>query len=44
MMKRLLAIAVLFGFVACFAGCGEEPKKDAGTPPAKAPEKPKTPE
>jgi hypothetical protein len=43
MIKRLLAIALLFGFVATFVGCGEEPKKN-DTPPAKAPEKPKTTE
>ena len=41
MIKRLLAIALLFGFVGLVTGCGEEPKK-ADAPAAKPAEKPKT--
>ncbi len=34
MIKRFLALALLFGVVGTFVGCGEEPKKDAGAAPA----------
>ncbi len=28
-MKRMLSLALLFGLVASFVGCGEEAKKEA---------------
>jgi len=36
-MKRMLSLALLFGLVASFVGCGEEAKKDAPAAAAGAP-------